>query len=231
MLRETTFGTDIVLGLSDHVHFYLLRRDMRFEELPILATQLLPSTEPPFPHIALERETVKLTDEDCTLCLWNIAVSRPTVPDVCKGGNWTRGTNPARVHEVWRAFRSTSPTIEKARGCWNDKIEVPTLKGDQIARHLRLLPLAPRGMPELLLASPVALGCDFTVWTFSEEDRAVVAQAVGDSESMTVRCHIMPSYDARTPRTHLWRQRAEAYFNGKEPFPRDPNFDGRRSLI
>lgn len=98
------------------------------------------------------RATAALADADCTLCNWNIAVSRPGVPGVAKGGNWTRGTNPERIAEVWRAFRAINPDPRTARGFWGEP-EVPVLAGPQIAGNLPLLGRAPQKTPELLLRS------------------------------------------------------------------------------
>ena len=91
------------------MHFYLLKSSSRWEDIPILQAQLLDGRGGPFPHAALEIQTDGLDDQDCTLCFWNSAVSRPKVPGDCEGGNWTRGTDPARILEVWRLFREQRP--------------------------------------------------------------------------------------------------------------------------
>jgi hypothetical protein len=157
-IRATTSRTDVALGLCDYVHFYLCRPRTKWIELPILEAQLLGRrTAAPFPHLVLETSTRELTDGECTLCLWNAAVSRPAVKGYCRGGNWTRGTAPDRIIEVWRRFRETGPDASRARGYWNGGIQVPTLCGRQIRRALPLLPRAPRGIPELPLNSPVSL--------------------------------------------------------------------------
>lgn len=86
--RRTTRGVDVALGFTDVVHCYLSARPENWLTLPILAAQLGPSCDPPFPHVALTLPTSSLTDDECTICLWNIAVSRPQVKDHCRGGNW-----------------------------------------------------------------------------------------------------------------------------------------------
>lgn len=103
--RRTVADTDRRLGFSRYVHLYLPRRGTTPAALPILAAQLQPARDPACPHALLIVPTDNLADADCSLCNWNIAVSRPGVPGVAKGGNWTRGTNPERIAEVWRAFR------------------------------------------------------------------------------------------------------------------------------
>ncbi|MBK9755811.1 MAG: hypothetical protein IPO88_20350 [Nannocystis sp.] len=169
--RWTGADTDRRLGFSRYVHLYLPRRGTTPGALPILAAQLQPARDPACPHALLVVPTDNLADPDCSLCNWNIAVSRPGVPGVAKGGNWTRGTNPERIAEVWRAFRARSPDPVKARGFWSDP-EVPILTGDQIAANLRLLSRAPQKTPELLLRSPARVFAGATLLAFSRADLA-----------------------------------------------------------
>jgi hypothetical protein len=227
-LRATTSRTDLALGLADYVHFYLLRNGSRWDGLPILATQLLAGREPPFPHVALEMSTERLKDDDCALCLWNIAVSRPAVPGKCRGGNWTRGTDSSRVLSIWRAFRATQPPTDRARGYWNDPILVPTLRGSQIADQSRLFSRASSGVPELLLQSPVTVDEQITVWAFSEDDTKAAALLETEFASIRVHHHPIDSYEARAPLTRAWRSRIEEYFLGRAPFPSAFDFDRKR---
>lgn len=108
VLRSTTREVDNELGFQDVVHFYLMGSGVAWNQVPILEAQIGSNIAPPFPHVALEGETDFLHDDECVLCLWNIAVSRPQIPGV-KGGNWTRGTRPSRIASVWRAFKEQTP--------------------------------------------------------------------------------------------------------------------------
>ena len=227
-VRATTSLTDAALGLSDYVHLYLLGEDSPWESIPILATQLLNGREAPFPHVVLETTTSSLNDDVCTLCLWNIAVSRPGVPGVCQGGNWTRGTNPNRILEVWRAFHRMEPDVERARGYWNEPIQVPTLRGNQIVQGLRLLSRAASGIPELLLRAPVSIDDGFTLWVFSDDDMSAVTTLQHALGGVRVRRHLMDGYESRASNTRLWRSRIDSYFAGQAPFPAALDFDRRR---
>jgi len=227
-VRATTSLTDAALGLSDYVHLYLLGQGTPWESIPILATQLLHGREAPFPHVVLETNTSSLNDGDCTLCLWNIAVSRPGVPGVCQGGNWTRGTNPNRILEVWRAFRGAKPDAETARGYWNEPIQVPTLQGRQIVEGLRLLGRAASGIPELLLRAPVQVDDRFTLWVFSDDDMSTVRTLQQEWGDVRVRQSLMDGYESRASNTRMWRSRIDSYFAGQTPFPAALDFDRRR---
>jgi hypothetical protein len=230
-VRTTTWRTDLALGICDYVHFYLSGPDHSWEKFPILEAQLLSGDgDPPFPHVGLEARTELFDDDDCTLCFWNAAVSRPAVQGYCKGGNWTRGTDPAKILEIWRRFRAQEPNIRQRRGYWNDPIQLPTLRGDQIRYSLPLLGLAPRRMPEMLLRSPVSLGRHFTLWVFSEEDTEALARLGGllQHSGLLVRQHQITGYQSRCYGTRVLRARISAYFTGERPFPGDLDFDRRR---
>jgi len=227
-VRATTSLTDAALGLSDYVHFYLLGQGSPWECVPILATQLLNGREAPFPHVALEMPTSSLEDADCTLCHWNIAVSRPGVPGACQGGNWTRGTNPKRILEVWRAFRRAGPNEEKARGYWNDPIQVPTLRGSQIAQGLRRLGRAASGIPELLLHAPVRVDDRFTLWAFSDDDMNAVATLQSAWHGIRVRRCVMDGYESQAADTQIWRARIDSYFARRGEFPAALDFDRKK---
>ncbi len=229
-VRVTTSQTDAKLGLCEYVHFYLCGPSREWEEVPVLEAQLLGNSSPPFPHLALEMATRELADAECTLCLWNAAVSRPAVEGYCLGGNWTRGTPPSRIDEVWQKFRDTNPDVRQARGHWNDPIQLPTVRGDQIQPALPLLRLAPRQMPELLLRSPVEIHKRFTLWVFSEEDLQVV-HLLNDAlelNSLNARMHPMPGYHFQSEPTRVWRAAIAAHFAGQASFPEGLNFDRKR---
>lgn len=167
--RPSTAEVDRALGFAGFVHFYLVDSPARIFELPILQAQLRRSSRPPFPHVVLELRTSSLADSDSLICNWNLAVSRPATHQT-RGGNWTRGTDPARIAEVWRLFRAGQPTSDRARGYFNDPHLVPTLKHQQIRPNLHLLRTAPRRMPELLLRSPVGLRQCAGLHFFSDQD-------------------------------------------------------------
>jgi len=167
--RRTTSAVDRALGLENFVHLYLTAAGARFEKLPILGAQLSCSSISAFPHAVLELATAKLEDSECRICNWNIAVSRPQVPGICKGGNWTRGTNPSRIAQVWRGFKESSPSLKQARGFWKPGVLVPLLNGAEIRDNLSLLSL-PRRQPELLLESGVEISRFSRVIVFSNAD-------------------------------------------------------------
>ena len=229
-VRATTFQTDLVLGLADYVHFYLLQPQSQWEQIPILATQLLTGRGAPFPHVALETDTGALADHDCVLCLWNIAVSRPGVDGHCKGGNWTRGTNPATVLLAWQRFRDQQPGHRRARGYWNDPFRIPTLRGEQIAEMSALLGRASAGMPELLLPSPVPIGNHFTLWVFSGEDVKVLRPLRGllKSSGVRLRKRSLENYECLASDTVTWRALIARYFAGQSAFPAGLDFDRKR---
>jgi hypothetical protein len=216
--RVTTRSVDQALGFGDMVHFYLPRHPADWGALPILAAQLRPSLIAPFPHVALSLTTSELTDEECTLCMWNIAISRPKVEGVCQGGNWARGTSAASIEAVWRHFARTKPPVETARGHWNPGFLVPTVKESQIGPSLRLLRRAPRQSPELLLRGPVALTRLRRLHVFSEEDAECVRVLTGGPE---VELNSVSGYDSTCSETNAWRRQIKAYFSGGAPYPRD----------
>lgn len=76
--RTSTANVDEALGLSHFVHFYLPKdKNLRFDLLPILKTQLKASAVPPFPHTVLVIPASSLSDAQCGICNFNAAVSRP----------------------------------------------------------------------------------------------------------------------------------------------------------
>jgi hypothetical protein len=214
--RRSTRGVDSALGFTGVVHLYLSAFPENGSALPILAAQIGPSRDPPFPHVVLALPTRTLTDDECAICLWNIAVSRPRVANLCEGGNWARGTAPERIAEVWQRFRATQPALEAARGHWNGAALVPTLEGRQIANNLPLLSRAAGRSPELLLRAPVSLGRDARLCVFSKEDAACVDRL---GPGLPMELHAWPEYDAGCPDTAAWRHRIDAYLPTKHLTP------------
>jgi hypothetical protein len=118
-------------------------------------------------------------------------------------------------------FRDRRPDIQMARGYWNDPIQIPILCGDQIASALSLLRRAPRGMPELLLRSPVSIGDHFTLSVFSDDDMEAL-QTLGDLlqfSGVRIRMYSMEAYKCQSPDIRAWRSRIQSYFAGKVRFP------------
>src|SRR5689334_20308951 len=118
--RQTTHAVDIALGFGGMIHFYLPELptvDVR--TLPILRAQIGEAAAPPFPHVVLVISTKPLRDDDCTICNFNIAVSRPAYDGV-RGGNHARGMAPENILAHWQGFRRDNPSAERRRLCeWN----------------------------------------------------------------------------------------------------------------
>ncbi len=222
-IRPSTSQTDLALGLRSHVHFYLRSPRHEWTDFPLLAAQLLGQGKAPFPHLALEIPTSILQDSECTLCLWNCAVSRPKVDGHCLGGNWTRGTDASRIVEVWQRFRQSNPDARRARGYWNPPVELPTLQGNQINSSLALLRRAPRGMPELLLKARVKITSPPRLWAFSPEDTDLVRRVA--TNALPVHTVPLLGYSSGLDATVQVRTRIAAYFSGEQAYPQDLEFD------
>lgn len=167
--RHTTAAVDRLLGFSKFVHLYLPPRGATLAMLPILGAQVQPAQEAVCPHAVLAAPTAGLADDACTICNWNIAVSRPGVAGGKKGGNWNRRTKPEIIAEQWRAFRAMAPDARRARGFWGEHA-VPVLAGSQIAANPRLVGRDPKHPPELLLRSPARIFAGATILAFSRAD-------------------------------------------------------------
>lgn len=226
--RRTTAAVDRHLGFSGFVHFYLPRAGTPWTDLPILGAQLGQAQRPASPHVLLVLPTDSLADEQCTLCNWNIAVSRPTVPGKCKGGNWTRGTNPQRIAEIWQAFHAMGPTPEQARGLWGVP-HVPVLAGRDIQPNLRLLRLAPRRMPELLLASPARVFERAKLVAFSRKDRASLDRLGPPPGGMALELGTFLGYDPDGDPLADLRRDLDEYLAGTRERPPVIDFDAIRS--
>lgn len=223
--RRTTRDVDRALGFDDFVHFYLPRAGSRFERLAILGAQLAPARRPAVPHAAIELDTAALGDADCVVCNWNIAVGRPGVEGVCRGGNWSRGTDPRRIAEVWDAFRAAEPSVDRARGFLAGP-KVPILPGDTLAEQWRLMKRDGR-TPELLIRGRAPLGRATRVHVFSEADErslSVLPLPVGVEITRSTFDGYPPSAD---PLEAEARRALDAYLARGGHCP-DIDFDGRR---
>ena len=223
--RPTTARVDRALGLDGFVHFYL----GRFPDATLRAADTSSTArrvhQTALPHVVLELRTATLTDSDSVICNWNLAVSRPTTDQV-KGGNWTRGTNPDQIAAVWRSFRSSNPPLARARGYFNDPYLVPTLRGSQIQGNLRLLRSAPRGLPELLLRSPVELQRLMRLLVFSRRDFTALKPL--DPLRLPAAEYDFPGYQADLVPEETRRQ-IEAYIRSpKRSKPPELDFDSVR---
>ncbi|RZO66324.1 MAG: hypothetical protein EVA89_00485 [Sandaracinaceae bacterium] len=224
--RRTTRDVDRVLGFADFVHFYLPSGSARFEDLPILGAQLAPAKRPPVPHAVVVIDTARFDDAECTVCNWNIAVSRPGVPGECKGGNWTRGTRPERIAEVWDAFRASRPSVKRARGFWGEP-RVPILSGEKLAEHWRLM-RGKRRSRELLLRGRVDLGAAATIHAFSDADRRSLMHVEGIGGVRIERSEFDGYTQAPDPLDPDVRAALDAHLAGDGPMPA-LDFDARRS--
>jgi len=226
-MRPTTGAVDQALGFSDFVHLYLRKTAEGHANLPILDAQLRPASSPPFPHAVLSLPMGAVSDE-CFVCCWNIAVSRPKTVvngvDV-KGGNWARGTSPARIAEVWAAFRQSKPSLERARGYWVDPMKVPALHAQKVDENLKLLG-APAGGPELLIPREVALGPWLTFFVFSEEDERLLRLA-GLPPNIELKRREFPGYEGANVPSKASYEIIERYIRGEDVVV--PDFDIVRS--
>jgi len=228
--RRTVAATDRRLGFSKYVHFYLAPRRSTPADLPILGAQLQPAQEPACPHALLVVPTAALADEACTICNWNIAVSRPEVTGHCRGGNWTRGTNPERIADIWQKFRATNPDPVKARGLFGEPA-VPVLTGPQIAAHLRLLGRAPQKTPELLLRSPARIFAGATILAFSHADLASLQLLGPTPDGATLTLAEFPGYDPTGDSLGPRRRHLDDYLAGHRDDAPPIDFDAIRRRL
>jgi hypothetical protein len=226
--RRTTRDVDRALGLGNVVHFYLGRGSSAVTELPILTAQTKPSSTPAIPHAVLELETSALALSEVTVCNWNIAVSRPAVEGVCKGGNWTRGTNPNRIAEVWRRFRYSEPGPRRARGFWKRECLVPLLEGAEVVDHINFLSKAAGGRPELILDSGFEIARCARVLVFSERDRESIALAGKPPGDLPIEVVRLADYGDDSVGGHV-RAEVEGELRGSHPARLD--FDAIRPSL
>ena len=150
---------------------------------------------------------------------------------MAQGGNWTRGTNPERIAEVWRAFRASNPDPEKARGFWAEP-EVPILAGTQIAANLRLLKRAPQKTPELLLSSPARVFHGATILAFSHADLASLQLLGPPPDSATLTLAEFPGYDPNgDPLPPRRRGELDAFLAGHRTERPNIDFDAIRRRL
>lgn len=223
--RRTTRDVDRTLGLGNVVHFYLGRGPSAVTELPILNAQTKPSSMPAIPHAVLELRTSALALSEVTVCCWNLAVSRPAVEGVCKGGNWTRGTNPNRIAEIWRRFRESEPEPRRARGFWRDGCLVPLLEGPEVVDHLSLLSKAAGGRPELILDSGFEIARCARVLVFSERDRESLELAGRPPGDLPIEVASLADYGDQSVGAHV---RAEVEAELRDSRPARLDFDAIR---
>jgi hypothetical protein len=227
--RCTTAGVDEALGFSDYVHLYLPRRTtVSFSGLPILDTQLGESIVPPFPHAVVVVPTEALSDEECTVCNFNIAVSRPAYGEV-RGGNHARGTDPTLVLQHWQGFRASNPSLDRMRrSFWHDGLAVPVLAGKQITDSPRSVGFG-SDMPELLLRSRYNLRPSDTLYLFSDFDLASVRKLVDAPKHQVAEASPFEWYAAQDRVGAEMRRRIEDYFEEPDSScPDDLNFDRLR---
>jgi hypothetical protein len=131
--RHSTADVDESLGLSHFIHLYLPKeKQLRFDRLPILDTQLKQSSIPPFPHTVLAIPTNCMSDDQCGICNFNATVSRPAYAGV-KGGDHAREMSPEKILRHWQGFRADNPDPKRLRfSQWHEGIAVPLLLGHQI---------------------------------------------------------------------------------------------------
>ena len=224
--RPTTSTIDRSLGFGDVVHLYLATSAKSLTDLPILRAQLGPSSRPSFPHLALEMVTSGLDDDEVRVCNWNLAVSRPAVPGLCRGGNWTRGTDADRIAEVWSAFQDGHPDAKRARGFFNDDQLVPTLTGPQVRSNPALLHARRGRTPELLLRPPVLLERFSRLIAFSPAD-AELARTYG-ADSLPVSLETFPCYSTASVPAALRSQIVSFFDSDAAELGRALRFDSVR---
>jgi hypothetical protein len=214
--RPTTAHIDGAMGFSNYVHCYLAR-DTTFEKFPILAAQLGPSPVPPFPHVLLQIPTTTLLTEQAIVCNWTIAISRPNIPGVVQGGNWSRGTRSERIVEIWQAFRASAPSLQQARGLWYDEYQLPVLRGSAIRMHLDLIMQRARGnMPELLLPTRVDLPPGTRIHVFSQNAFDILAASTIPPQVSLVQS-TFPGYAPEQVDDQTWTSLRHAILDNKTP--------------
>jgi hypothetical protein len=180
--RATSGEKDRMLGFHHFIHFYLPKcQKLEFSALPILHTQLKESAISPFPHVVLEVPSSKLRDRDCTICNFNIALSKPKFEGGNGCGMHNRNASADSVLAHWRGFRSSNPSRKALRhSFWHKGLEVPVIAGSRIT----IAPdkvgsgASPRftangnriKVVELLLQSPFEIPDRVRLHVFSESD-------------------------------------------------------------
>lgn len=225
--RRTTASVDAALGFERFVHFYLPKGGtIDFSKLSILSAQIGESVVPAFPHVVLVVDTGHLADQDCTVCNFNIAVSRPAYKGVgdkgVGGGNHSRGTSPEKIRDHWRGFRAGSPKPVRLRyGEWVDGLEVPVLSSEVIARSPQHVGHGTKKkVAELLIRDQYDLNEADRFYCFSEFDLKSVAR-MPDPPPIELAASRPFEWYAREDRVTPEDRRAiEQYLTGRTPdFP------------
>ena len=230
--RSTTARVDELLGFSDFVHFYLPRQtQLDFSGLRILHAQMGESTEPAFPHLVMVVDTIDLKDEDCTICNFNIAVSRPAYPGV-PGGNHARGMAAEKILEHWKRFRASDPSeTQMRRSFWHEGLLVPVLTGKQITARPGSVGVA-SGMPELLIGRQYAIRPNDSFFLFSNFDHDTVQMLPGVWPAESTASATFDWYASGDRVAKDVRLGIEAYFkNANATFPAHLDFDRVRPRI
>jgi hypothetical protein len=186
LMRNTSASVDFALGFEDYVHFYLTRgQEIDFSKLSILRAQLTESKVPAFPHVALVVDTANLEDGKCTVCNFNIAVSRPSYTGV-KGGNHARGTSVEKIRSHWRGFRGETPDLKRRRYSeWYDGLEVPVLRESEIVRYPQRVGHGTRSA-ELLIRERYVLHETDRLYCFSSFDLRSIGLMPGHPHAKAV---------------------------------------------
>jgi hypothetical protein len=165
MERASSGPVDRALGFDDFVHFYLSKSGTP-DDAPILQSQLGPTRRPPFPHVVIRISTRDLSDEDCTVCCWNVARSNPKLDD-SGFGTWVKGETPDQIREKWEAYRNSKPPLHRRRGDWEPGLSVPVFIGPRIKENLGIVRSDGK---ELLFRSRFQLPSSAQLWSLSRWD-------------------------------------------------------------
>ena len=203
-------------------------RSAKLLNLPILATQMGPGNAHPFPHVVLSVQTSALSDDDCTLCCWNIAVSRPQTHTV-RGGNWARGTAPERIREIWDEFRAETPVPARTRGTWMAPFSVPVIPPGRFLEFKTAVRSAPNQTPELLLPSPFTPANETSLLVFSDWDIRSLELLGEPPTGLKLERRHFPGYSdiSGDPAADV-RAQIEHYFRTEGLSPPSLDFDTRR---
>jgi len=220
--RSSTADVDEALGLAHFIHFYLPKeKQLCFDRLPILGTQLKQSAVPPFPHTVLVIPTSCMSDSQCGICNFNAAVSRPAYRTV-KGGNHTRGMLPENILRHWQGFRADTPDLKRIRfSHWHEGIAVPLLLGHQITLNQSRVGNKPKAA-ELLLRSPFEIPGSAKLFVFSDADLASVRLL---NLGFEVQVHRGVRFDWYGGQDVGHRAKIDKYFRSEDGQLPDLNFD------
>lgn len=226
--RSSTADVDIALGLSKFVHFYLPKcKELVFEELPILQTQLKRSSIPPFPHVVISVPTVDLSDSQCGICNFNAAVSRPAYCTV-KGGNHSRGMSSEKILGHWNGFRNDNPNAERLRhSYWHGGIAIPLILASQITRDPSKVGFRTNAA-ELLLRSPFKIPKSAKVTVFSDFDLASLSHLNHELNVEIAGEQVFDWYREKDRVEPKVRKAIDTYFLSKDSQPPQLNFDRQR---